>query len=79
MEKASATIDMSTKIPASYLTKIDNNGIFIHKVANNNPTPTTSSANGIKIADSVEIIKSGVSVAEYGSSARIGKNSAGHL
>ena len=62
----------------SYITRIDDAGIFISP---SNQSPTTSAAgNSVKInADGMNVYKGGTSVAEYGDSARIGKTSGEHV
>ena len=73
MSKASATIDLASKIPTSYITDINDNGIFVHKKDNNTVVPTNDNANGVQITDKVNIIKDGRTIAEYGEEVVIGK------
>ena len=68
---SAAASDATTKANAAaqtatnYLTIVDNTGLMVH---------TASVANtGVKITSSVDIMQDGVSVANYGSTARIGK------
>jgi len=49
----------------NYLTTVNNTGIMVH--------PSNDSTSGVKVTDVVDIMRSGVSVAEYGDTARIGK------
>lgn len=74
MAKTSASIDLASKVPASYVTDITNsNGIFVHEKSDSSVSPTDSGANGVQITDKVKIIRDGRSVAEYGEDIIIGK------
>lgn len=84
MSKTSGTIDLKSMKQAatgavSYITDMSNNGVFVHEKSASQVTPTSSSANGVQITSNVDIIRSGESVAQYGSDARIGKNNEGRL
>lgn len=58
----------------SYIANIANDGIFVHQIdsGKDGATPTASTAYGVHISDDIDIIQGGVSVASYGSVARIG-------
>lgn len=74
MAKTSASIDLASKVPTSYVTDITNsNGIFVHEKSDSSVSPTDSGANGVQITDKVKIIRDGRSVAEYGEDIIIGK------
>lgn len=60
----------AAKRATSYVTDLTN-GIFVHR--------ENDTSSGVKIQDTVEIIKGNDSVAEYGTTARVGKSSTGHL
>lgn len=84
MAKTSGTIDLKSMKRAAqgavdYITDIDNNGIFVHEKSSSAVTPTSSNANGVKIASNVDIIRGGKSVAQYGTNARIGEADKGRL
>ena len=65
----------------SYITKVTNDGIFVHQTdrGRNGDTPTQSTAYGVHISDDVDIIRGGEVVASYGSEARIGKKNTRHV
>lgn len=77
MPTQTGSLDLSAAAKAAneatkYITEIDQNGIKVH--AENNV-----SQNYAKIdADGMEVFKGGVSVAKYGNTARIGKETAGN-
>lgn len=86
--KASGTIDLrsvkaarndASKTATSYITNINNNGVFVHKASTGDVQPTDSNANGVHITDDVDIIRNGEVVATFGSSARIGEESSAHF
>lgn len=58
------------KVATNYITETNSDGVFVH--------PEDDQNNGVQIQDTVEIIRGGVSVAEYGATARIGKAASGH-
>lgn len=58
------------KVATNYITETNSDGVFVH--------PEDDQNNGVQIQDTVEIIRGGVSVAEYGTTARIGKAASGH-
>lgn len=61
----------------SYLTDISGGGVYVHS----SDTPSSSSAEnakGVKITDHIDIIRNGESVAEFGETARIGKDENGY-
>lgn len=64
----------------SYVTSVGTNGVFVH--TKNSPTPTTPLTTGnygVNVGSDVDIVNNGVSVANYGSTARIGKTSASNI
>lgn len=65
----------------SYITKITNDGIFVHQTdsGRSGDTPTQSTAYGVHISDDVDIIRGGEVVASYGSEAQIGKKNTRHV
>jgi phage minor structural protein len=69
---ASTKANNAAKTATNYITKIDNNGIFISPESQN---PTTSSqGNSVLInASGMNIYKGSVSVASFGDTARVGK------
>ena len=58
------------KVATNYITDTNSDGVFVHPEGDQN--------NGVQIQDTVEIIRGGDSVAEYGTTARIGKAASGH-
>ena len=67
-------IQTAEKEASSYITRINNDGIFVHQADSekDGDIPTDPTAYGVHISNDVEIIQGGQSVAEYGSTARIG-------
>lgn len=65
----------------SYITKITNDGIFVHQTdsGRSGTTPTDSNAYGVHISDDIDIIRQGEVVASYGSEAIIGKKNTRHV
>lgn len=66
---------------SKYITIINDNGIFVHQTdsGKNGTTPTASTAYGVHISDNIDIIQSGISIASYGSSTRIGDENSNHM
>ena len=61
----------ASKTATSYVTEITGqNGIMVH--------PSTDQTTGVQITDSVNIMQDGVSVAEYGETARVGAENSAH-
>ena len=61
----------AAKTATSYVTEITGqNGIMVH--------PSTDQTTGVQITDSVNIMQDGVSVAEYGETARVGAENSAH-
>lgn len=73
MAKATATIDLAATIPSSYVTDINDQGIFVHKKTNGSVSPDDDDASGVQITDLVTIVRNGRAVAEYGEEVVIGK------
>ena len=63
--------DISSQTATSYVTDITGGGVFVH--------PDGDTQSGVAITDAVNIVQDGVSVAEYGSSLRIGKEGEARL
>lgn len=73
MAKATATIDLAATIPSSYVTDVNDHGIFVHKKTNGSVSPDDDDASGVQITDLVTIVRNGRAVAEYGEEVVIGK------
>ena len=71
--------DNAAKTATSYITNINNNGVFVHEASTGDVQPTDSNANGVHITDDVDIIRNGEIVATFGSSACIGKEDSAHF
>jgi hypothetical protein len=70
-EDVDSAISDAAKTAASYVTEITGqNGIMVH--------PSTDQTTGVQITDSVNIMQDGVSVAEYGETARVGAEDSAH-
>lgn len=63
---------------SSYFTDISSGGVFVHEQNPNNPQPDSSTSNGVKITNKIDVIRSGESVAEFGDRTRIGKDENGY-
>lgn len=61
----------------SYLTDISGGGVFVHS-SDTPSSPTAENAKGVQITDKVDIIRNGESVAEFGETARVGKDEDGY-
>ena len=63
------------KVATNFIQNVTSGGVFVHRSESgkNGSTPTATNAYGVHIADNINIIKAGVSVAEYGDTARVGK------
>lgn len=68
LKAAKKAHDDAEKVATNYVADISN-GILVH--------PDNDNTNGVKITDKVEVIRSSASVAEFGTSARIGENASG--
>lgn len=68
LKAAKKAHDDAEKVAINYVADISN-GILVH--------PDNDNTNGVKITDKVEVIRSSASVAEFGTSARIGENASG--
>lgn len=74
---AQNTISDASKVATNYITPINDAGIFISP-ANQSPT-TSSTGNSVEIdGTGMNVYKGGVSVAKYGDSSRVGKETSGH-
>lgn len=71
-EDVQAEIDDASTKATNYINHIDNNGIRIHPASTENDSVVIN-------ASGMEVFKGGTSVAKYGDSARIGKESGSHL
>jgi len=69
------------KVATNFIQNVTSGGVFVHRSESgkNGSTPTATNAYGVHIADDVDIIKAGVSVAKYGDTARVGRSSSGHI
>lgn len=71
--KAEEKAKQSGKTATLYVTEMDENvGVFVHPKGTPSD-PTDSNARGVQITEDVDIIRDGESIAEFGSTARIGK------
>lgn len=69
-KKAQRTAEKAAGTATDYV--LDNsNGVFVH--------PKNNNADGVLIRDTVQIIRSGKSVAEYGDTVRIGETDSAHI
>lgn len=68
LKAAKKAHDDAEKVATNYVADISN-GILVH--------PDNDNTNGVKITDKVEVIRNSASVAEFGTSARIGENASG--
>lgn len=76
--KIAGDIQEAGEQASSYFTDISSGGVFVHEQNPNNPQPDSSTSNGVKITNKIDIIRSGDSVAEFGETARIGKDADGY-
>ena len=70
------TIDDAATKATNYITNMSEDGIFVHQYVENEPNiePDSENANGVHISDSVDIIRNGQVLAQYGQTAKIGKD-----
>lgn len=68
LKAAKKAHDDAEKVATNYVADISN-GILVH--------PDNDNTNGVKITNVVEVIRNSASVAEFGTSARIGENASG--
>lgn len=68
----------ATNYIATYNPSGSTGGIYIHRQGDTDE-PTGSNANGILITDKVDIIRNGISAAEYGTDVRVGRENESHI
>lgn len=68
-DKIKDGIDNASKEASNYLTDIDSGGVYVHAFNNN--------SDGVRITDRIDIVRGDSSVAEYGTSVRIGSEALG--
>ena len=76
LRSAKNAYDISITKVKSYITDIDENGIFVHEEFEEEipkeEVLTSTASNGVHISDNVSIIRGGKNVAQYGQEIRIG-------
>lgn len=81
MSKQTGSLDLrsaysASEKPRKFITDMSTAGVFVHQYVENEPNiePDSVNANGVHISDSVDIIRNGQVLAQYGQTAKIGKD-----